>query len=160
MRILLDESLPRPLGRLLVGYDVSTVADEGWTKLTNGALLVKAATSFDALLTADQNIEFQQNLATLPLAVIVLVAESNRLAIGTAMLLLLVASTASGQSLLLHGSAGPTLTDSGYSAAGGIGFAPPRWHHILKHANLRSSIGGPVCSALSSPSSDSSSPYR
>lgn len=35
--------------------------------------------SFDVLLTADQNIEFQQNLATLPLAVVVLVAESNRL---------------------------------------------------------------------------------
>jgi predicted nuclease of predicted toxin-antitoxin system len=79
VRILLDESLPRPLGQMLVGHEVSTVADQGWTKLTNGALLLKAATSFDVLLTADQNIEFQQNLATLPLAVIVLVAESNRL---------------------------------------------------------------------------------
>ena len=79
MRILLDESLPRPLGQLLVGHDVSTVADEGWTSLTNGALLRKAAASFDVLLTADQNIEFQQNLAKLPLAIVVLVAESNRL---------------------------------------------------------------------------------
>ena len=79
MRILLDESLPRPLERLLVGHDVSTVADQGWTKLTNGVLLLKATTSFDVLLTADQNIEFQQNLTTLPLAVVVLVAESNRL---------------------------------------------------------------------------------
>lgn len=79
MRILLDESLPRPLGPQLVGHEVSTVADQGWTKLTNGALLLKAATRFDVLLTADQNIEFQQNLATLPLAVVVLVAESNRL---------------------------------------------------------------------------------
>jgi hypothetical protein len=34
---------------------------------------------FDGLLTADQNIEFQQNLTTLPIAVVVLVAESNRL---------------------------------------------------------------------------------
>src|SRR5438093_8655384 len=34
---------------------------------------------FDALLTADQNIEFQQNLKTLPMAVVVLVANSNRL---------------------------------------------------------------------------------
>ena len=79
MRILLDESLPRPLGRLLVGHDVSTVSDEGWTRLTNGALLREAADEFDVLLTADQNIEFQQNLARLPLAVVVLVAESNRL---------------------------------------------------------------------------------
>jgi len=79
VRILLDESLPRPLGLLLTGHTVSTVRDELWTSLTNGALLQQAAARFDVLLTADQNIEFQQNLATLPLAVIVLVAESNRL---------------------------------------------------------------------------------
>lgn len=79
MRILLDESLPRPLSRLLVGHTVSTVAREGWTRLTNGALLRQAALAFDVVLTADQNIEFQQNLTTLPVAVLVLVADSNRL---------------------------------------------------------------------------------
>jgi len=79
VRILLDESLPRPLSRLLVGHDVSTVAQEGWTRLANGALLRQAAKAFDVLLTADQNIEFQQNLSALPVAVIVLVAASNRL---------------------------------------------------------------------------------
>ena len=79
VRILLDESLPRPLGALLVGHVVSTVAEEGWASLSNGALLRRAAEHFDVILTADQNIEFQQNLATLPLAVVVLVAESNRL---------------------------------------------------------------------------------
>ena len=79
MRILLDESLPRPLGRLLIGHDVSTVADEAWTRLSNGALLREAAGRFDVLVTADQNIEFQQNRAKLPIAVVVLVAPSNRL---------------------------------------------------------------------------------
>ena len=79
MRILLDESLPRPLGLALIGHEVSTVRDESWTSLTNGALLRQAAERFDALLTADQNIEFQQNLAELPVAVVVLVADSNRL---------------------------------------------------------------------------------
>ena len=79
MRILLDESLPRPLGLVLIGHDVSTVRDESWTSLTNGALLRQAAATFDVLLTADRNIEFQQNLATRPIAVVVLVAESNRL---------------------------------------------------------------------------------
>ena len=66
-------------GALLIGHDVSTVSDEAWTSLTNGALLRQAAERFDVLLTADQNIEFQQNLAKLPLAVVVLVASSNRL---------------------------------------------------------------------------------
>jgi hypothetical protein len=79
VRILLDESLPRPLSRLLVEHDVSTVAQQGWASLSNGALLRQAAETFDVMLTADQNIEFQQNLSTLPLAVVVLVADSNRL---------------------------------------------------------------------------------
>ena len=79
MRILLDESLPRPLSRLLVGHDVSTVAQQGWTSLSNGALLRQAAETFDVMLTADQNIEFRQHLSTLPVAVVVLAAESNRL---------------------------------------------------------------------------------
>ena len=79
MRILLDESLPRPLARELIRHQVSTVRDQGWTSLTNGALLALAAGAFDVLLTADQNLEFQQNLANLPLAVVVVVADSNRL---------------------------------------------------------------------------------
>jgi hypothetical protein len=79
VRILLDESLPRPLGLALIGHDVSTVQHEGWTSLSNGALLRQASMTFDVLMTADRNIEFQQNLATLPIAVVVLVAESNRL---------------------------------------------------------------------------------
>jgi hypothetical protein len=79
VRLLLDESLPRPLTDLLVGHDVQTVTQMGWTSLDNGALLRQAAAQFDALLTADQNIEFQQNLKTLSIAVVVLVAHSNRL---------------------------------------------------------------------------------
>ena len=79
MRVLLDESLPRPLGRLLTGHYVRTVAQEGWASFENGELLQASAARFDVLLTADQNLEHQQNPTTLPIAVIVLVAESNRL---------------------------------------------------------------------------------
>jgi predicted nuclease of predicted toxin-antitoxin system len=79
VRLLLDESLPRPLAPLLAGHEVRTVTQMGWTSLTNGDLFRQAATAFDAVLTADQNIEFQQNLKTLPVAVVVLVAASNRL---------------------------------------------------------------------------------
>lgn len=78
MRILLDESLPRPLSRLLAGHHVQTVTQMGWTGLSNGELLRQAADSFDAVLTADQNIEFQQDLRTLPVAVVVVVARTNR----------------------------------------------------------------------------------
>ena len=69
MRVLLDESLPRPLGRLLTGHAVRTVAQEGWTSLENGELLRASAAAFDVVVTADQNLEFQQNLATLPIGV-------------------------------------------------------------------------------------------
>ena len=62
-----------------MGHDVSTVAHEGWARLANGDLLRQAAVAFEVLLTADQSLEFQQNLSALPLAVIVLVAASNRL---------------------------------------------------------------------------------
>jgi hypothetical protein len=79
VRLLLDESLPGPLTDLLVGHDVRTVTQMGWTSLGNGALLRQAAAESDALLTADQNIEFQQNLKTLPMAVVVLVANTNRI---------------------------------------------------------------------------------
>ena len=79
MRILLDESLPRPLARLLPEHDVRTVAEMGWAGKGNGELLELAAADFDALLTADQNLEHQQSLGALPIAVVVLVAPTNRI---------------------------------------------------------------------------------
>jgi hypothetical protein len=79
VRLLLDESLPRPLINLLVGHEARTVTQVGWSGLSNGVLLRRAADTFDAFLTADQNIEFQQNPQTLPLAIVVVVAASNRL---------------------------------------------------------------------------------
>jgi predicted nuclease of predicted toxin-antitoxin system len=79
MRILLDESLPGRLRRELSGHSVRTVSEMGWSALENGELLRRAADQFDVVLTADQNLQFQQNLGTLPLAVAVLVARTNRL---------------------------------------------------------------------------------
>lgn len=79
MRILLDESLPRDLGREIPGHEVTTVPQAGWAGVQNGELLRRAAGRFDVLVTGDQNIEYQQNPASLPVAVIILVATSNRL---------------------------------------------------------------------------------
>ncbi len=79
MRILLDESLPHDLAALILGHDVSTVRDEGWASIKNGKLLALASAKFDAFVTADRNLEFQQNLAKLPIAVVVLLARKNRL---------------------------------------------------------------------------------
>ena len=49
----------------------------GWAGTKNGALLLKAEAEFDVLLTVDSNLEFQQNPATLPIAVVVLVGKNN-----------------------------------------------------------------------------------
>ena len=79
MRILLDEDLPRRLGALLVGHECSTVPRSGWAGIKNGKLLALAATRFDVFLTMDQNLEYQQNPASLPIAILVVKAASNRI---------------------------------------------------------------------------------
>ena len=79
MRVLLDESLPRKLALELTGHEARTVQRRGWAGLDNGTLLRQAATEFDVLLTGDQNLQFQQDPNTLPIAVIVLVAVNNRI---------------------------------------------------------------------------------
>jgi len=79
MRILLDESLPRRLSRALADHEVQTVAEVGWSGTKNGKLLALASAQFDVFVTADRNLQYQQNLAALPVAVVVLVAHDNRL---------------------------------------------------------------------------------
>ncbi len=73
MRILLDENTPRGVRRILTGHDVRTAAEMGWARFSNGQLLDEAEkTGFEALVTADQNFVFQQNLAGRNIAVVVL----------------------------------------------------------------------------------------
>jgi hypothetical protein len=78
-RVLLDENLPRGLAGELSSYAVSTVHDQGWKGIANGDLLKRAAQQFDVLVTADQNLQYQQNLEAAELGVVVLVARSTRL---------------------------------------------------------------------------------
>jgi hypothetical protein len=78
VRVLLDEQLPRQLGPYLVGHEVRTVQQESGAGLKNGELLDRAETAgFQALLTGDQSLEFQQNIAKRLLGVVVLKAGSN-----------------------------------------------------------------------------------
>ena len=79
MRLLLDESVPARLRRHLPSHSVRTVVEMGWSGVKNGDLLRLGAASFDVFITVDKNLPYQQSLATLPLAVIVLDAQSNDL---------------------------------------------------------------------------------
>ncbi len=79
MRILLDESLPIELAFELSGHDVISVQKMGWSGLRNGELLGRAAERFEVMITADQNLPYQQNLNDLPIAVEVIAAKNNRI---------------------------------------------------------------------------------
>lgn len=79
MRILLDESVPGRLGALLTGHSSISVQRRGWASIKNGKLLALAAGEFDVLLTADKGMEYQQNLATLPISILIVLAPSNRI---------------------------------------------------------------------------------
>ena len=79
MRILLDESLLIELRDELPQHSIRSVQEMGWSALKNGELLRRAVGLFDVFLTADQNLQYQQNVKNLPVAVAVLVAKSNRI---------------------------------------------------------------------------------
>jgi hypothetical protein len=72
MKILFDHGTPAPLRRQLAGHEISTAYEMGWAKLSNGDLLAAAEKSFDAFITTDQNLRYQQNLGGRRLAILVL----------------------------------------------------------------------------------------
>jgi hypothetical protein len=79
MRVLLDENVDRRLKPLFdEDLEVLTVRERGWGSLSNGALLAAAQSEFDAIVTMDRNIPYQQNLALLALGLVVIRAFNNR----------------------------------------------------------------------------------
>jgi hypothetical protein len=80
VKILLDECVDWRLARDIVGHDVKTARQMGWSTIKNGELLALAAGSFDVFVTVDRNLSFQQNLISFSIAVVVLHAKTNRLA--------------------------------------------------------------------------------
>jgi len=80
MKILLDENLPHDLRYFLAGHEVFTVAYMGWSGMENGELLKIAGDSgFDVMLTKDSGVEYEQPLAALPIAVVVMKSKTNKL---------------------------------------------------------------------------------
>lgn len=79
MRVLLDANLPIGLAALLTPHEAESVHHRGWSDLDNGELLEAAAREYNAFLTLDQSIGYQQNLRGRPIAIVVLRARSNRI---------------------------------------------------------------------------------
>jgi len=80
MKVFLDECVDWRLSRDIVGHEVKTARQMGWTAIKNGELLTLASEDFDVFITVDRNLAFQQNLTDLSIGVIVLEAKTNRLA--------------------------------------------------------------------------------
>lgn len=79
MRILLDECVHAGLKELLPGWSVTTVPEAGLTGVTNGDLLRRIRGRFEIFLTVDQGLCHQQNLRSLPFAVVILEVIDNRI---------------------------------------------------------------------------------
>lgn len=79
MKVLLDECVDRRLAPHLGAWNVRTVAEHGWSGITNGKLLALAAAEFDVFITVDRNLSFQQHLPKFDIAVVLLIAKTNRI---------------------------------------------------------------------------------
>jgi predicted nuclease of predicted toxin-antitoxin system len=81
MKLLLDENLPTKLkDRFDNSHEVITVREAGWSGVKNGQLLaLMAENGFEALVTMDKNLRFQQNTETLPVKLIIFDAVNNKI---------------------------------------------------------------------------------
>ena len=80
MRLLFDECVDERLRLLFPGHDCQTARFANLGGLKNGHLLDAAEdAAFDVLITVDQNIPDQQNLAGRRIALLILCAPTNRL---------------------------------------------------------------------------------
>lgn len=78
MKLLLDENLPRKLKKDLAHHEAFTVREMLWDGKENGELLALMLThGFEALISGDKNIPFQQNFQKYPIPVIVLDSLDN-----------------------------------------------------------------------------------
>ncbi len=78
MRVLLDENLPHQLRPLFAdSIEVITVGYRGWNGKENGELLRMAAVEFDAFVTTDRGILYEQNLEGIELGIVLLEAKRN-----------------------------------------------------------------------------------
>ena len=72
MRILFDQGTPLPLQKALAHHQIETAFRKGWAELKNGDLISAAEIEFDALITSDKNLKYQQRVTGRKLAILVL----------------------------------------------------------------------------------------
>jgi hypothetical protein len=101
-RVLLDENVPHGLRLLLSGHTVITAAYQGWAGKKNGALVALAEeNAFDVMVTADQGLNYQQNMKGRKLALLVLSSGNKRFILANAPHILAAISAAQAGSYTL-----------------------------------------------------------
>ena len=80
MKILLDENLPAKLRfDFAPEHTAHTVREMGWSGKKDGELLgLLTLSGFDALVTVDKSLRYQQNLQRFPLIIFLLKAQNNK----------------------------------------------------------------------------------
>jgi hypothetical protein len=77
MKLLLDECVTRKMKHEFQRHEVHTIEDAGMKGLENGELLRSASEHYDVWLTVDRNMQHQQNITSLSIAILVLAARKN-----------------------------------------------------------------------------------
>lgn len=79
MRVLPDECIDGRLRHAFAGHDCQTARYAHLAGLKNGRLLLSAESAgFDVIVTVDQNIPDQQNLADRSIGLLIICAPTNR----------------------------------------------------------------------------------
>jgi len=77
MRILLDNCIDQRFAALFPAFDIVHARAFGWAAVKNGELIAQAESAgFDALITVDKNLRYQQNIAGRKIAIIVIKPKS------------------------------------------------------------------------------------
>lgn len=77
MKVLFDQGTPVPLRGFLHPHVIDTASERGWSCLRNGDLLDQAeASHYDAFITTDMNLRYQQNLTQRVIRILVLTTTS------------------------------------------------------------------------------------
>jgi UDP-N-acetylglucosamine enolpyruvyl transferase len=77
VRVFFDQGTPAPLRQYLIGHEVETAHERGWSQLENGALIVATEQAgFDVFVTTDQKLRYQQNLGGRKIAIVAILTTS------------------------------------------------------------------------------------
>lgn len=81
MKILLDENLPKNLKlEFSDEHQIFTVREKGWNGKKNGELPgLMTLDGFNALITIDKHLQYQQNISKFPIRLFILDAPNNKI---------------------------------------------------------------------------------